>query len=683
MFFPGICLCVLAESSALAVAAPAAARGDRFDEVVVTATRRETSSSEIPEAVSVVTSEQMAGRQLALDAIADTVGGYVQQTTPGQGAAIIRGLKGSALLHLVDGMRLNNAIFRNAPTQYFALLPTTAAERIEVVRGTPASLYGSDAVGGVVQFVTRRPAFESADAGVRGELSAGYETVDDARRIAGTIDAGSTDWYLTVSAESLRAGNRTVGGGETVGPSGWEARAGRFAAGLTPDDETTWSVDFHYYEQPNTPRVDELVPGSGQEDPSSSEFFFAPNRRVYGKARYEKSNGLAGVDWDVSFAWQHIDDDRVTRDFEAPDRRREQNSSDLYGLLVTAGGASETASWLAGVELYYDLVTSARQVENVASGATAPVTSRFPDGSEVLRGSIFASMERFVGERLTLSGGLRFSEVDVRLPATPVTAATTIRNGDLAGDLGAIVDLISGWQWTANLGAGFRAPNVFDLGTLGSRPGNRFNVPNTFLDSEQVLQFDTGLRYLSDRLQFEGVVYALRYDDRITSVLTGQTTPGGRDIVQSVNATRSSVHGAELGTIVRLSDAVSLRAVLTWTRGEQRVAGGEDEPADRIPPLGGVVEVSYDDGGSWLFDGWLRYAAAQDRLSARDIRDTRINPAGTPGWGSLGVRARFVPSERWTISVALDNLLDKRYRVHASGIDAPGRNLALAVSLGF
>ena len=130
-----VCLCLVAETSALAVS-PAL-----LDEVTVTATRRAADIESIAAAVSLVPAARIANEQLALEALADSVGGYVQQTTPGQGAAIVRGLKGSAVLHMVDGMRLNNAIFRSAPTQYFALVPGTAVERIELVRGTPASLY--------------------------------------------------------------------------------------------------------------------------------------------------------------------------------------------------------------------------------------------------------------------------------------------------------------------------------------------------------------------------------------------------------------------------------------------------------------------------------------------------------------------------------------------------------------
>ena len=132
-----------------------------IDEITVSAMRRDMAVSKISTAIGTVGAETLRTEKLITDALRESPGMFVQQTTPGQGAAIIRGLKGSSVLHMVDGMRLNNAIFRSAPTQYFALVPTMAIERIEVLRGTPASLYGSDAVGGVVQAVTHVPVFDS------------------------------------------------------------------------------------------------------------------------------------------------------------------------------------------------------------------------------------------------------------------------------------------------------------------------------------------------------------------------------------------------------------------------------------------------------------------------------------------------------------------------------------------
>jgi outer membrane cobalamin receptor len=140
--------------------ADVSAEQERLEEILVTATRRTVSIAEVSSGITLVDGAAARANKLVTDALDVEVGVYLQQTTPGQGAAIIRGLKGSSILHLVDGIRLNNAIFRSAPTQYFALVPTSAVERIEVLRGTPASLYGSDAVGGVVQLVTRTPRFD-------------------------------------------------------------------------------------------------------------------------------------------------------------------------------------------------------------------------------------------------------------------------------------------------------------------------------------------------------------------------------------------------------------------------------------------------------------------------------------------------------------------------------------------
>ena len=105
-------------------------------------------------------------------------GAFFQQTTPGQGIPIIRGLKGSQVLHLVDGMRLNNAFFRNAPNQYLGLVDAYATERTEVIRGSAPSLYGADAMGGVVQILTREPGFEGQDWQVNGRLYGSYNSVD-------------------------------------------------------------------------------------------------------------------------------------------------------------------------------------------------------------------------------------------------------------------------------------------------------------------------------------------------------------------------------------------------------------------------------------------------------------------------------------------------------------------------
>jgi len=662
--------------------ADVAAEQDAIDEVLVMATRRTVSTAEISSGLTLVDGDSVRRHKLVTDALDANVGVFLQQTTPGQGAAIIRGLKGSSILHLVDGMRLNNAIFRSAPTQYFALVPTSAVERVEILRGTPASLHGSDAVGGIVQLVTRVPEFDSSETEVLGEVYAAYDSAELGKTLRGTVDAGTRRIRTSVSAEHMTTGDRRTGSGDRIGPSSYESKAARWLLAGNPDDDRSWLFDVHYLEQPETPRVDELVPGFGQTEPSSSEFLFAPNRRVFVHGKYGRMNGALGLDWNVDLAWQRIDDDRITRDFGATDRVRENNRSDLYGLTLSGSRVSDSGSWIVGADVYRDEVSSSRSEESLVTGQVTAVTPRFPDGSEIERLAIFGNGEREVAPRHLLSGGLRVSHEDVSLPQTSVSAAASVNITDASGDIGWIFNATELWQVVANAGFGFRAPNVFDLGTLGSRPGNRFNIPNTSLDSERVVQLDAGVRYRSDRMRFEFMIYTLQYDDRIVSVLTGDVTPEGRDVVQSVNAADTTLRGVEAGANIDLTESVSTSAVLNYTWGEQRMDGSPTEPADRIPPLSGRLNIAYDPGGDLRFEGWLRFAGQQDRLSARDISDVRIDPTGTSGWAILGGRASWNYRRDWQFTLGLDNLLDKRYRMHGSGLDAPGRNLSLSVRYG-
>ena len=652
-----------------------AAADSEIDEVVVTATRRAISSEQVSSGLTVVRRDDIEAQKLVTDALASNVGVFLQQTTPGQGAAIIRGLKGSSILHLVDGMRLNNAIFRSAPTQYFALVPVSAVERIELLRGTPTSLYGNDAVGGVVQAVTRVPMFDSSATEVRGDIYTAFDSAELGKTIRATIDVGNYALASSFSAEYMQTGDRRIGGGERISPSGYESKAARWVLSATPTDNRAWLFDVQYLEQPETPRIDELVPGFGQTEPSSSEFLFAPNRRVFAHGKYTIKDGLGGLDWRTDVAWQRIDDDRITRDYEATDRRREANSSDLYGLTFSASRVTDNGSWIVGTEFYDDKVQSQRIEEDLLTGATQEQAARFPDGSKVRQVALFGNLQRQLNERNNLSVGVRVTNDDVTLPQTLVSAAADINNTDLSGDLGWIFDLSERWQLIANMGLGFRAPNVFDLGSFGNRPGNRFNVPNTMLDSERVTQADIGVRYRSEQARIDVMMYSLQYEDRITSVDTGVVTPEGRDVVQSVNAAESSIRGVEGALHYQLGDALSAHAILNYTWGEQQVAGSAAEPAGRIPPLNGSVSLRYDTASDYQLEGWARFASEQDRLSERDVRDVRIDPQGTPGWVVLGMRAQKEFAANWWLSLTLDNLLDQRYRNHGSGLDAPGRNV--------
>lgn len=642
-----------------------------IDEIQVTATRRSTTVSSVAAAVNVVASEQVALRALVTDALANEVGAFVQETTPGQGAIIIRGMKGSEVVHLVDSMRINNAIFRNAPTQYTALVDPHIIERIEVVRSSLGSLYGSDAMGGAANFITHQPEFFASGDSFRGDTSLGAASADTSRSLSVGAEAGNTSLAGLARISMFDAGNRETGGEDARTPfTSYSYNAARLALRVAPDTQRTMLLDLQYLEQPKTYRVDELIPGYGQTEPASSEFTFQPNARAFAHAQYRHDDGLWSADWAVDLGWQRIDDDRTTRNFESTTRRLERNASDLMSVNIEAVRETANRVWVFGLSSQDDTVRSSRDEIELTTGALTSVVARFPDQSTLQQSAIYAQLQQDVGARNHIAVGGRFSAVDVTVPAD-----ANIELTDLTGDIGWTFHLTDRWAVLANLGRGFRAPNIFDLGNFGERPGNRFNIPNNDLAAETVIHMDVGIRHSDDSWWSELRIFALRYEDKIESVDTGATTADGRIITQSQNLSAVDVEGVEFSADVTLAESLTLGVVLNFVRGEIGSPNSDSTPADRMPPLNGHLELTWRAGERWQIVPSLRFASSQDRLSPRDSSDPRINPNGTPGWATVNLIAEFKASERLQVDLGVENLLDKQYRVHGSGLDARGINV--------
>jgi hemoglobin/transferrin/lactoferrin receptor protein len=234
-----------------------------------------------------------------------------------------------------------------------------------------------------------------------------------------------------------------------------------------------------------------------------------------------------------------------------------------------------------------------------------------------------------------------------------------------------------------NIGRGFRAPNIFDLGVFGPRPGNRFSSPNPDLTPEYVTSFDAGVKFGGERLSGEVIAFRMNYRDKITAVLTGNTVGGALE-VQNRNVARLQLWGVEAGARYHLSSPdLELYATATWTRGEEDIDTGGTMPADRIPPLYGKVGARWQVRDSIGLETYVFYAGEQDRLSSRDRIDPRVNPNGTGGWGTVNARVSWKASDRLQLSLRAENLGDKHYREHGSGLDEPGRNIILTADYGF
>lgn len=660
-----------------------------LESFVVTATRRKSRVLDVAEAVTVVQAARIsreAPRVLA-ELLRGQPGTFFQETTPGQGIPIIRGLKGSEVLHLVDGMRLNNAFFRNAPNQYLALVDSYAVDHIEVVRGAAPSLHGADAMGGVVQIITREPEFSAATRQVEGRLYATWDSVDSSFIGHANGAVGKSGSALSGGVTWEDYGDRTTGGSTLVSPTGFKVRAGDVKWNQDLSDSSALMLSAQILEQPSTPRIDELVPGYGEQEPNSLIYEFKPNRRSFLHARYRQRSSSAWFErMEIHVARQVIVDDRLSQEFGATELVDESNQSTLDGVTaqfntpwgnIKGGlGAVGGKELVWGIEYYTDTIDSSRLRTDVDTGISMQTRGRYPDDSSMDSLALYAA-NRWQWGALAFEAGLRYSLFDISMPAEGTSPAVRLQPNDLTGDIHAAWELQPGLRLVSNIGRGFRPPNIFDLGSLGPRAGNRYNQPNPDLQPESVLSYDLGLKSVGKRWEAEFFLFYSDYRDKITSVFTGETTPDGRLIVQSQNLNEATLYGFESGLNWHFANGVDAYAVLNYTHGNEQDAVAGTVPADRIPPLNGRLGLIYEPGLNLRLQPWIDFAAAQHRLSLRDQADPRIAPGGTPPYATFNLLFSWQATRGMELGLRMENLGDSNYREHGSGIDAPGRNFGV------
>jgi hemoglobin/transferrin/lactoferrin receptor protein len=663
----------------------------QLDPIQVTAGRVEEGQFDVPQPITVVDRDQIerAAPQVMTDLLRGQTGVFTQSSGPGQGIAIIRGLKGSEVLHLVDGMRLNNSLFRNSPSQYIALLDPYNIDQIEVLRGPAATLYGSDAMGGVLQVLTpeRRFTSDGWDASGGGLLQYGSADLSRIGRVHGAT--GRRDLSIGGGFTWAQYGQRDIADGGRQPFTDYRSRAGDAKVLWSPATGHELMFSFQHFELPKLPRYHEIVGGPGGAGSGTDlPIFFEPNRRVFAHARYRMSAPLPAVSsLEVHLGQQIVDDDR-NRLVNPTTREEEANRSRLSGITVQAvSPVLPSLRLVYGTEFYRDDIDSAKQRRNLDTDALSTRAPTFPDGAQQDSVGVFVSGEWAPVRIWKLDTGVRYSRVATDLPATSLSNAAKIDDSDFTGHLGSRLALTDALAWTVNLGRGFRAPDVFDLGTLGPRAGTdpqQINVPNTQLEPETILSADTGFKWLSRNWSAESSFFYSRYKNRIEPrEKTGNTIQNGElgctgteaneDCieVQSRNISRAKYWGAELGARWH-QGSFETYGTLNWTMGEEERGINAKTPANRVPPLNGQVGVVFGRGKSWFAESYVLFAARQNRLDDDDRGDVRIDPDGTAGWATLNVRGGWNPWSPLHLQLAVNNLLDHAYREHGSGIDAPG-----------
>jgi outer membrane receptor protein involved in Fe transport len=645
---------------------------ESVETVIVTASKKQQKQENISAAVSVISKEKLQEKSFALlpDLIREEAGVYIQQTTPGQGIPIIRGLKGSENLHLVDGMRLNTAFFRNAPNQYLALVDPFVTEQIEVVRGPSSVLYGGDALGGVVNIVSHTPTFSGTEWQNQGSFFVSYDTADEKSLSNVTFDSGNEKLATTIGLSYQDVGSRTTGGGGVIPFTAYTSKALNNKWIYKINDSKSIKLNMQYLNQPSTPRVDSLVAGFGQAEPDSSLFLFSPNERQFTHLTLDDLSPTMVYDTaSYNVAWQRIKDYREKVSYNSDATTFEQNQSSQISFQSAFTKKVNHLDFVYGLDFYSDTINSAKQ--KLSEGELTTQEPRFPDDSNMRHWGVFVDATRYF-EHQDVVFGLRYSDYSIDLNSSS-TSEDVLKLDDLTWHLGWLYHLDGKNRLFANLGRGFRPPNIFDLGQVGDRPGNRFNVINNDVKPETVHTIDFGIKHFSTDWTVDLAVFYSQYDDKIASVETGELTDFGQIIVQSQNLNDVRLYGLESHFNYRFGDDSEFDAVLNYTWGEEK-SEGLKEPADRIPPLNGYLGYKKHLSNKWTINPKIIFADTQNRLSSRDISDPRINPFGTGGFVTYNLYSTWKLNSGANIRLGLENIFDKKYREHASGLEAAGRN---------
>jgi outer membrane receptor protein involved in Fe transport len=663
----------------------------------VTAGRAEAAATEVPQAVTVVSHAQIEREspQTWTDLLRGQAGAFIQASGPGQGVVIVRGLKGSEVLHLVDGMRLNNAFFRNSPSQYIGLVDPYNIGRVELQRGPGATLYGSDALGGVVQILTPEYRFHGDDWRSAGKLRLQYGSADLSRIARAEGAVGNERLSFAAGYTVMRYGERDLGDGGREPLTDYLARGYDAKLLVTPSDAHEWMLAGSFFEYPKLARYFDVVGGPGGAG-DNVQSYFEPNDRRFIHLRYRYGHALGPVHgFEAHLAQQVINDERLRQ----PNSSRidtEQNRSTLNGLTAQAyTPLSDSLRLQYGLDLYSDAVDSAKQRTPFSTGVTESTISTFPDGARQDTQGIYLNAQWWAHPRWQLDAGLRYSRVETDLSQTEVSEAAKFSDDDLTWQLGSLLRLTPQLSWSATAARGFRAPNIFDLGTLGPRPSGeteQVNVPNPDLQPETVTSIDSSLRWAQGGLHLELTAFYTDYDNRIEArEPTGNTiaegelgcsTPEGCVEVQSRNIARARYWGIESAVRWR-AGTFSSYAVLNWTYGQERRSAEPTTPANRIPPLNGQVGAAMDLPHALGIEVYVLFADAQERLDDDDRNDTRIDPDGTPGWATVNLRGSWQARPWLDLQVEGRNLLDQAYREHGSGVDAAGASLILGATARF
>lgn len=618
---------VLLENNVLLLAP----RKVQIDEFVISASKSRESLQSIAHMVDVLEpGELMESSALSSAEILEGSGKVlVQKSQGGGGSPILRGFEANKVLLVVDGVRMNNAIYRSGHLQNSITIDHAILDRTEVIFGPSSVIYGSDALGGVIHYYTRVPELRG-DSGRRLLVQAGLKYASAQRASTSHLNIeGRGKYWASLSSFSfkdlgdLRMGSRRrdfegswgqvphyvgqVNGSDSmlVNPNPLLQLNTAYRQmdllqkfRYTPSLYVDWIINLQYSTSSEVDRLDKLNDYSGDEL-KYAEYHYGPQQRFLASLKNViKKDNLLFTNMTTQVAWQRIDEDRISRKYQNDQRLVQEEDVQVWSL------TTDLLKLLAGkhrlyygAELNFNQVLSDAWYRDISTSEQSPAQTRYPaGGSHTLNAALYASYKHRLGQSLILNlgsrysyGGMYSSFLDPNLPYQEIE----IRNGALTGSASLVWTPTDSWQLNAILSTGFRNPNVDDYGKVRAKD-DYVTVPNPELRSEYSYNAELGLRRnFGSWMELRAVVYYTYLDHAITR---SEYQVNGSDsllydgdwyrVTSNVNAARAQIYGASGELHIKPARDLSLQSTLNYTRGRNL---SEDVPLGHIPPCTAVA----------------------------------------------------------------------------------------------
>lgn len=703
----------------------------KLDEYIISANKFKENKKNVAQQIQVTDNKEITRMMPQTSAVMleQTGNIFVQKSQMGGGSPVLRGFEASRVLLVVDGVRMNNAVYRTGHLQNAITIDPNILDRTEVLYGPSSTLYGSDALGGVIHFITKQPVFSDNDkllpkvnamtrySTAYGEFtshadfnlglkrfasltSVTYSSFGDLRQGADRSpfnkDFGKRNEYVT----SINGIDSIVANSDpnVQKYSGYNQIDFMQKFSFKQKEHIIHGLNLQYSTSSDIPRYDRLTDVRNGKL-RWAEWYYGPQERLLASYTFHASDLNGWFDEiKAGINYQKIEESRHQRQARASELESRIENIDVASYNIDLRKNKGGHELSIGTEGQYNKVQSMAHTTGVSNNETKPLDTRYPDGgSTMMNAAVYAQhIYKIIPGKLLLNDGLRFNYVSLRSEFKDKTFfpfpydVAEQKNTALSGNLGLVYMPHYNWRFTLNGATGFRAPNVDDMGKVfESAGGEQLIVPNPDLKPEYTYNIDAGISFLkNDKIKIEATGFYTWFRNAIVTdrfQLNGADSVlydgGMTTIVANQNKARAWLYGCNVGLTAALAKDVVFYSTINYTYGRFYDQHNTEVPLDHIPPVYGKTGIRYNPGKLnteffVLYNGWKQL---KDYNPYGEDNLQYATPEGMPSWYTLNLRAGYEISKNFYVETALENILDKSYRVFASGINAPGRNFVVSL----